>query len=210
MFGICLCMFTSCQKDKNDQQGTNQIPTPNSQYIRQLTPEESKQIDLDEKLFEAVAEGDLEKIKQFSKEGANVNALHSLPPPLYKSIFPLWSAARKNRTKMIFLLIELGADVNLRDSDGETALSIAVIFGNYESAKILIDHGANVNAINDYNSCVLLGAVNNNRVEMTKLLLGHGADTSIKNFEGKTPLMYAKEKGYTEIIKLLEAAGAKE
>lgn len=43
------------------------------------------------------------------------------------------------------ILIERGANINLQDNEGMTALSVSAEFGDTKLAKLLIENGANVN-----------------------------------------------------------------
>jgi uncharacterized protein len=43
------------------------------------------------------------------------------------------------------ILIERGANINLQDNEGKTALSVSAEFGDTKLAKLLIENGANVN-----------------------------------------------------------------
>ena len=54
-------------------------------------------------------------------------------------------ASRKNNTEVTDLLVNYGADVNARDTDGFTPLHVAAILGNLEVVKKLVDLKADVN-----------------------------------------------------------------
>ena len=56
---------------------------------------------------------------------------------------PLQIAARNNDIKITNLLLQHGADVNIKDKHGHTALDFAVFFGSNEVINILLEHGAN-------------------------------------------------------------------
>jgi len=55
-------------------------------------------------------------------------------------------AAAHGRVEVARILIDAGANVNARDSHGETALMRAAQMGYAETAKLLIESGADVNA----------------------------------------------------------------
>ena len=55
---------------------------------------------------------------------------------------PLSTAAYAGSLKYVKLLVELGADVHLKDSDGWTALHFAMATKNYDVAKFLMSVGA--------------------------------------------------------------------
>ena len=66
--------------------------------------------------------------------------------PNLAGITPLISfAGREISIEAISILLENGADVNMVDKDGETALSYAVENGNFEAALMLLENNANPN-----------------------------------------------------------------
>jgi len=62
-------------------------------------------------------------------------------------------AAQGNKVEIVEILIGWGADPNLADSDGNTALHFAVDYSHFEVVKILIASSTplNVNARNNMN-----------------------------------------------------------
>ena len=51
-------------------------------------------------------------------------------------------------TEVINILLENGADINVVDKDGETALSYSIENGNFEIALMLLNNNANPNLAN--------------------------------------------------------------
>jgi ankyrin repeat protein len=79
-------------------------------------------------------------------------------------------AARQGAVDAIDVLAELGADLNLTDPDGATALVLAIINANYEAAAALIEAGADPNiGDKEANMAALYAAV-----DMHRLAVGHG------------------------------------
>ena len=52
-------------------------------------------------------------------------------------------AARENNLEIVQILLEGGADINIRDEDGHSVLMIAKEEGHSEIAEFLEQHGAN-------------------------------------------------------------------
>jgi uncharacterized protein len=82
---------------------------------------------------------------------------------------PLFYTARENALEAGKALVEGGADLNLQDPDGATALVIAIINAHYEFAAMLIDAGADTNPVDTSGMGALYAAV-----DMHRLAIGHG------------------------------------
>lgn len=105
------------------------------------------------------------------------------------------------KTELAKLVVERGADINVRNSGGLTALMQASRQGDAELVSYLIDKGADINAIDNYGGTALSMAANNGHTEVVKRLLDKGAvDASIK---GQTAQQAAERKGHTEIAGLI-------
>jgi ankyrin repeat protein len=107
--------------------------------------------------------------------------------------------------------IKHGADINVQDHEGRTALMFAVINRHADAASELLKAGAEVNLIAKDGSSALLLAVSSGDNQSAQALLRQGADTSARYIQsGQTALALAKERGYEDIVRLLEEAGAEE
>jgi ankyrin repeat protein len=80
----------------------------------------------------------LEIVKALIAKGADINA------PDNMGITPLALAADSviDRSDLIQLMIEKGANPNFQEASGHTALNRAVQQGNYENVRALLEHGA--------------------------------------------------------------------
>ncbi|KAJ0400951.1 hypothetical protein ATCC90586_007612 [Pythium insidiosum] len=112
---------------------------------------------------------------------------------------PLNWAARQCHRDAILALIEAGADVNLQNMYGHTALHDAADSDARHSSssrhlavvRDLIDAGIDVNARSNGGETALHTAAHNGDLALTRLLLASGADANIRsdtNFGGQTPL----------------------
>ncbi len=97
----------------------------------------------EDNLWGAARTGDLDGIKRYLAEGADINELSE-----QTNLSPLSWATLMGKTEAAELLLKLGADVNVRQEDGGTPLHIAVFLGRAELAELLIKEGADVNAKN--------------------------------------------------------------
>ena len=71
-------------------------------------------------LCKAIEAGNIKAVKTIIKKGIDVNL------PVKKNGFPLFYAAGCGRPEIARLLIQAGANVNIKDSYGDTALHIAI------------------------------------------------------------------------------------
>ena len=106
------------------------------------------------------------------------------------------------------LLIEAGADVNMADTDGKTALMKAATIGNWECVELLIKTVADVNITDRSGETALMKAATIGSLECAELLMEAGADVNITDRSGETALMKAATIGSLECVKLLIEAGA--
>ena len=105
------------------------------------------------------------------------------------------------------ILITSGADINIKNNKGNTALIEAALNDNYYMVKFLLDNGADVNTLPNDTSLII--ACENNDFDKVKSLIEKGANVNYKTRHDKqTPLMFACENGSFEIVKLLIEKGA--
>jgi hypothetical protein len=71
------------------------------------------------------------------------------------------------------LLLEHGADVNVRDNCRETPLHVAARYGRVEFVRVLLEHGADVGAVGEDGKTALQVASNEGHDEVMKLLSEH-------------------------------------
>ncbi|HAB18979.1 MAG TPA: hypothetical protein DCE44_21390, partial [Verrucomicrobiales bacterium] len=89
------------------------------------------------------------------------------------SVDRLLDAAETNDESQLRLMLEHGADINARNSDGDTGLHRAARAGAMSSLKLLIDRGANLEATNGYGQTPIFLATS--RRAAFDFLVGAGA-----------------------------------
>ncbi|HOJ00912.1 MAG TPA: ankyrin repeat domain-containing protein [Anaerolineaceae bacterium] len=102
-------------------------------------------------LANAILTGDSKQVRRHLEAGVDPNQ-----PIPGEDGCPLHFAAN-SRADIIRLLIDHGADVNVRDGNGKTPLHCAAVTANLENMRALLENGADVNAAdNDDNTPLML------------------------------------------------------
>jgi ankyrin repeat protein len=110
---------------------------------------------------------------------------------------------------LIRILLEDGADVDMRNKYGATPLFMASQNGHTEIVRLLLAANANVDApCTSDGATPLLMASYRGHTEIVKLLLAADPNVNAANDNGFTPLWMASQEGHTEIVRLLLAANA--
>lgn len=94
-------------------------------------------------LWTAVTQGDADAVSRAISEGSDPNDRHS-----QLGYTPLTAAALLGHTRIVAALLDEGARVNGRGSDGGTALHAAAFLGRADAAKVLLARGADPAARN--------------------------------------------------------------
>ena len=114
---------------------------------------DSRNISSAQNLSEAVFTGDLAAVKQGLTDGADPNA----QDPQSGSTM-LATAALMGHTKIVAVLLEHGADINVKSRDGSTPLHAAAFLGRVETVKFLLEKGADTTLRNNMGSTAIEGA----------------------------------------------------
>ena len=155
-------------------------------------------------IHDAAKKGDIEAIKQYLADNANVNSKDS------KGMTPLHAAAIRNHKEIAQLLIAKGADVNAKTIGQQTPMHAAAYNGYQNIIELLIEHGADVNS-----QIKLSGSFNNmtpldfdlvySHGKNSELLIEHGGITGAKP---DTTIHEAAEHGRSFDLKHHLIAGA--
>jgi ankyrin repeat protein len=120
----------------------------------------------------------------------------------------LVDAAKAGDQETLRALLKEGADVNIAQADGATALHWAAHRDDLTSVKLLIGEGAKVNASNDYGVTALSLACTNANAPIVETLLQAGADPNSAQWTGETVLMTCARTGDAAAVKSLLTHGA--
>ena len=117
-------------------------------------------------------------------------------------------AVKTGQTGTIQTLLEGGANPDIPQGDGATALHHAAHQNDITSARLLIEAGATVTIGNELGATPLWLAARNGSTAIVDRLLDAGADANVTLIMGETPLMTAARGGHLETVRLLLSRGA--
>ncbi len=115
-----------------------------------------------------------------------IAVLKAEPPSLTTTHFEV---LRRGDTHQLRRFLDQGADVNARDTRGNTALMLATVYAGPDSMRLLLDRGADIDATNNAGANALMRAAPDDF--KVRLLLEYGADPNARSAFGNTALMLA-------------------
>ena len=101
-------------------------------------------------------------------------------------------------------LLKKGADVNVKNNKGSTALMLMAGKGNLEFCQYLVDIGADLEVKNNWKSTALMFAAYSGHLNVVKYLAQSGADVDVKDEWNRTALDMARKWGKADFVKFLE------
>jgi ankyrin repeat protein len=169
-----------------------------------------KKEEINELYKESVEKGYSKRMQEFFiKLGANTRSVYELITMSPHQVHELFLKEIKKRNPDLELIRDIldysVLDVNTKDSDGYTALFIAVSRRNYKVIELLLNHlKIDVNVKSKGGETALILGVKNGYDRCIELLLNHpGINVNVKSKGGETALMRAIKNGYEFAIKVL-------
>ncbi|GFS92088.1 ankyrin-3 [Nephila pilipes] len=155
-------------------------------------------VDNQQKLFNALEEGDIEKVQDYIKNGADIYGKD------INEMTCLHYSAKAPSTEAIEFVLQQNVDVAAKDLRGQTALHIAVKYDRIEIVKYLIKTKSMSIIEEDINGKTPLHiAVEKGSKKSLKYLLKNKAITTFKNYSELSPLHTAILRNDMEIVKIL-------
>lgn len=167
-------------------------------------------------LVAAAADGNVAEVKEALERGADPNA------KTWENWTALMAACSAGSPQLVQLLVDKGADVNLRSKgfpvatsplgsrqpSGGTALMVAALNGKPEIVRILLKAGAKIEAMQTDRWTAMTAAAYAGNPEVTRLLMGAGADPNVVEESGYSPLALAIINGNSTAVRMLRNKGA--
>ena len=122
---------------------------------------------------------------------------------------PLHYAARNGNVEIAHLILQNGAEVNVRNNGGNTPLHWAAIFGNVDILHLLVENGADLEAQSNDGERALHSAARYGHLPFIQELISrYHVDINARRKDGRTALrLAARMFGRTEIITFLQENG---
>ncbi|MBX3707647.1 MAG: ankyrin repeat domain-containing protein [Pseudomonadales bacterium] len=158
-------------------------------------------------LSKAAERGDLRTIDRLVRRGVDVNTVG------LRGFTPLFFAVKASNLDGVAALLAHGADPNLPNETGWTALHYASRFvGDFEIFRLLVESGAQLDRMTDGGETALhlamLSLEDNPVKQKVEFLLAKGADIDARDGRGNTPMLHAAYDGNYEIVMFLINRGA--
>lgn len=118
---------------------------------------------------------------------------------------PLHWASIKNQTDTISLLLANGADTKLTNSDGNTVLHYAAMYGDVNTVNVLLDADSSLASVenNEGITPIYYAIVVSDNDILSSIITNGQIDINKKDSLGYTPLHYAANYGNMEAVVLL-------
>ncbi|KAL8795154.1 MAG: hypothetical protein Q9195_002309 [Heterodermia aff. obscurata] len=164
----------------------------------------------------AAFKGHVDIVEFLLNQGANIDCSHSYslylgtgsePIVAWQVASPLLAATATSHLSVVKILVERGADVNVQDKDGDTALRNAIFRGSPEIVELLLEYNANPNIGGSYGGALHLAA-KKGHLNIATQLIDKEAILELGDLFESTPLHLAARYGHLKVVEYLCARGA--
>ncbi len=140
-----------------------------------------------EKLYRVIVSGNTAKLERLLSDDIDVNSQRD------NELSPLAMASAKGEIEMVRMLIEHGAEPNVKYVPNmvNQPLTHAAENGHLDIMKLLLGKGANPNLPNSHGDLALMYAHMAEQREAIDILVAHGADPDLTNSFGISPFLGA-------------------
>jgi hypothetical protein len=190
---------SSDRSASSSSSSSSSTSTSSSSIANQASAATAEEVS-EEALVQACARGDLSQLRRWARRGVRVT-----------SAKPLCYAVKHGKYEVaLFLVRNLGADVNQADAKGFAPLFIATHAGNLRMVKCLaIELGADVNQTDAEDCTPLYIAACLGHLGVVQCLVEElGVDVNLADEDGNTPLMVAANRMHHKLVRYLLKHGA--
>jgi len=162
-------------QSEDDTSAEKELRAYYEEATREVKVTNENQRDFD--LLEAAREGDDDRIRELLSQSSNASRANSSGGTTSHGRTLLHLAAKAGYESFARILIEDGADIEIKSSTGETPFFTAVKAGHENIVKLLLQNGDDVHAISNKSTGIsaLSMAVKYRHKAVVNLLLEHGA-----------------------------------
>ncbi|KAJ5520161.1 hypothetical protein N7463_000614 [Penicillium fimorum] len=172
--------------------------------LRQGTNIDSGDVEGCPALFNQAAVGNVEGIVMLLDNGADPNGSNEAPHAR-----PLIAAVYGGHVMAAASLLQYGANPNMMDQHGMTALWWAMASDHFDIVELLLSSGAGTEAVGSDGSTALIWASTDKSLAILELLIKNGANINAQDTTGETALMRAVSREFSvPVLRLLLDNGA--
>ncbi|KAG8178987.1 hypothetical protein JTE90_012500 [Oedothorax gibbosus] len=159
--------------------------------------QELKIIEVQNSLFDALKNCNLEDMKKSIKKGADLQARN----------LQLWTAwhfaAQGGNVEIGTFLVEQNLDVKGVNNHGQTPMHTASAFGHKDMVQLLLKNGIDIQEVDFSFKTPLHVAAQNGHTDVVKILLRNKASTAFTDKHGRPPVYYAIKSNHRKVTELL-------
>jgi ankyrin repeat domain-containing protein 50 len=166
-------------------------------------------------LHEASLHGRGDVVEALINAGADINARsHEGRTPLIAAVLSAkhtsagyekvpWEEAKATSKKITQMMLQNGADIQLKGNAGMSALRAAAAIDDLDNFKALLESGGDLDDRNEFGWSLFHSAMRSSSLEIGRYLMENGADIIARTEKGVTPLHLACESGSLEPVDFL-------
>jgi uncharacterized protein len=152
----------------------------------------------------AAKANDVGKVRQLLSDGASPNQTDEDGTTTGMHV-----TAANGNLQIMAILYKAGADINARNSVGDSPLDLAAEHDQLEAAKLLLEMKARVNDQDKNGMTALMFAAKAGDVEMVRALLDGGANPNMSDYTGRDAVGWAQESRRPLVVQALKSAQAR-
>lgn len=153
-----------------------------------------------EQLFNLIRTNEPRDIEDLLKNNSNIN----INQKNQHGSTPLILATYSGHLKIVKILIENGADINLTSNDKTTPLIWATVGSHTAIVRYLLNNNADINAKDKHGFTALMWAASKSNESLIKIFLQYDADTQIKNYNSESASELAKKAGNIRLFYIIK------